>query len=485
MKVCPGCGVSVIDTAKFCVKCGFNIKKHEEEMAKECFCPECGTKFSGGVFCPECGYNVSEAVAVSDGGEVKEAVVGEVTESAVGGGDFGDGWLDGIADETDAAVMGKAKEALKAERAKGLAGMEFVEHSDGTYTVTKLSDKYAISVNIPKGVIAIGEGAFAGTDVVKVTLPEGLLQIDDRAFKSCKSLSEIKLPESLMIIGEEAFLGCEILELVIPESVRRVGKDAIKNTATERREAEAARKLAEEREKEKREQEKKRNAELFAQFCQINEVKDGVLVKYNGTDSRVVIPSGIREIGDQGFHSNSTVSEVVIPDTVTRIGWSAFYGSGITSINISNSVTYIGACAFAECTRLSAITVAGGNPAYTSKDGVLYTKDGKELVCYPSGRPGMTYTIPASVEAIGKCAFYKNSTLSTITIKSGRISIGVDAFYSATSLISIAIGNIGNIAAVADYAFYGCKNLTLRIPMSTYNQSPSNAFEGIKQLVKL
>ena len=49
MKNCPKCQVSVSDTAKFCVKCGFNIKKFEEEnAARECFCPECGTKFSGG-----------------------------------------------------------------------------------------------------------------------------------------------------------------------------------------------------------------------------------------------------------------------------------------------------------------------------------------------------------------------------------------------------------------------------------------------------
>ena len=71
MKQCPQCQANVSDTAKFCVKCGFNIKKHEEEMAKEYFCPECGSKkpeakpvngwkcacgnVAQGNFCPECG----------------------------------------------------------------------------------------------------------------------------------------------------------------------------------------------------------------------------------------------------------------------------------------------------------------------------------------------------------------------------------------------------------------------------------------------
>ena len=61
MKQCPNCQASVSDTAKFCMLCGFNIKKHEEEQTQtqQIFCPECGTKITMGTFCPECGYNVS------------------------------------------------------------------------------------------------------------------------------------------------------------------------------------------------------------------------------------------------------------------------------------------------------------------------------------------------------------------------------------------------------------------------------------------
>ena len=61
MKECPKCKVLVADTAKFCIKCGFNIKNHEEENSKY-FCPECGTEFSDGKFCPECGYNIESEI---------------------------------------------------------------------------------------------------------------------------------------------------------------------------------------------------------------------------------------------------------------------------------------------------------------------------------------------------------------------------------------------------------------------------------------
>jgi len=46
--------------------------------------------------------------------------------------------------------------------------------------------------------------------------------------------------------------------------------------------------------------------------------------------------------------------------------------------------------------NLTTITVAPDNPVYASRDGVLFDKEGKTLLCYPTGRKG-AYTIPASV----------------------------------------------------------------------------------------
>ena len=47
MKNCPNCNASVIDTAKFCHKCRFNIKKYEDEKAQNdeaLYCTECGAE---------------------------------------------------------------------------------------------------------------------------------------------------------------------------------------------------------------------------------------------------------------------------------------------------------------------------------------------------------------------------------------------------------------------------------------------------------
>lgn len=55
---------------------------------------------------------------------------------------------------------------------------------------------------------AIGEGAFKGSDVQKITLPDGITHIDWFAFSDCKSLSEIYIPSSVSSIGYGAFDNC-------------------------------------------------------------------------------------------------------------------------------------------------------------------------------------------------------------------------------------------------------------------------------------
>ena len=64
-------------------------------------------------------------------------------------------------------------------------------------------------------------------------------------------------------------------------------------------------------------------------------IKNGVLKKYNGNSSDVVIPDVVTRIGWEAFSGCTGLTSITIPDSVTTIGWEAFSGcTGLTSITI-------------------------------------------------------------------------------------------------------------------------------------------------------
>ena len=78
--------------------------------------------------------------------------------------------------------------------------------------------KVGDSFEVPKGVRGIGGGAFYGSSVKKIALPESIVAIDSFAF--CEAaLAEINLPESILQIGEQAFAGTQLKSLELPEKI--------------------------------------------------------------------------------------------------------------------------------------------------------------------------------------------------------------------------------------------------------------------------
>lgn len=214
----------------------------------------------------------------------------------------------------------------------------------------------------------------------------------------------------------------------------------------------------------------------------------GTIKKYNGNDAVVNIPSEI----------NGT--------PVTTIGNAAFRDSSVTSVTIPDSVTEIGANAFAGCTNLTSVTYGGdwskltiqsGNPAVedavnaqlfdfkfilnnTAVIVIRYNGTAAD-VTIPSrykGKPVTaidhaafhdsavtSVTIPDSVTAIPDDAFSYCSNLTNISIPNSVTFIGFSAFNSCTSLKSITLPS--SLSTIQSYAFYNCGNLkTIRIPVS-------------------
>jgi hypothetical protein len=93
--------------------------------------------------------------------------------------------------------------------------------------------------------------------------------------------------------------------------------------------------------------------------------------------------------------NHKAVEEIVIHDRIRSVASGVHY-DGFHAEDHSY---------FASFLNLARITVDEDNPDFKDVDGVLFTKDMKTLIRYPSKRTGSSYTVPKEVERILKLAF--------------------------------------------------------------------------------
>lgn len=156
--------------------------------------------------------------------------------------------------------------------------------------------------------------------------------------------------------------------------------------------------------------------------------------------------------------------------TVISVGNRAFNGcSGLSSVEIGNSVTSIGVSAFSGCSGLISIVI--GN-SVTSIDGYAFSR------C-----SGLTsIVIPNSVTFIGEAAFSGCKGLTKVEIPDSVNIIGGYAFKDCKYLSSVKIGN--SVSSIGAYAFYACSFLTSVVIPNSVTSIGSNAFSfsGLKSV---
>jgi hypothetical protein len=170
-----------------------------------------------------------------------------------------------------------------------------------------------------------------------------------------------------------------------------------------------------------------------------------------------------------------------LPSSVTTIEGSAFADcASLTNITIPSSATAIEDWAFGSCVSLTSITVDSRNPAYVSKDGVLFDKTMLTIIKYPVGKKAKTYTIPSLVKSIGDRTFVGCTSLTSVAIPSLVASIGDFAFYECSGLTSITIPS--SVTSIGFAAFGECDNLT-SVTLSRRTQLGKDTFPPSTRII--
>ena len=231
------------------------------------------------------------------------------------------------------------------------------------------------SINIPNSVTSIGGRAFEGcSGLTSINIPNSVTSIGGYAFRSCKNLTQIIIPNSVTSIGENAFSGCPSIQTVfcfakqVPTSKTNSFDYSTITNATLYVPMESL--------------EQYKSTYPWSEFvkilgfveesgplsykykedgtAEVTEITDG----YSGTAAipQAVLKDGkiynVETIGDNAFSGCTGLTSIEIPNSVTSIGESAFSGcSGLTSINLPDGLTSIGEWAFYNCSGLTSITI--------------------------------------------------------------------------------------------------------------------------------
>jgi hypothetical protein len=157
--------------------------------------------------------------------------------------------------------------------------------------------------------------------------------------------------------------------------------------------------------------------------------------------NNITLSSGLTRIDNYAFKNCNSLESIILPDSLTFIGEYAFSSCmNLRNIIIPKNVTSIGLEAFYQ-NGLENFSVSIDNNTYKSIDGVLFNKEGTNLICYPINNIRNSYEIPKGVETISTGAFFL-STLNDITIPDSIKTIESSAFCCCENLTNLTILSI-------------------------------------------
>ena len=152
--------------------------------------------------------------------------------------------------------------------------------------------------------------------------------------------------------------------------------------------------------------------------------ENGVLTKYTGQDTEIVLPDNVKVIGRRVFcrvSGSGAVTKLTVPEGVTEIQEYAFDFSSIREIVLPSTLRKIGRNAFSNCKQLRTINIPEGVTEIA--DFAFQYSDLEEIV------------LPQSLTEIGREAFLFCKKLKKVDLpQSESLHIGNKAFFGCYGL---------------------------------------------------
>ena len=365
---------------------------------------------------------------------------------------------------------------------------------------------YKSSVLELTSVESIGDYAFYFAGLKgSLELPEGLKSIGENAFEACTNMgANLYLPSTLESIGSNALKGDYNIQYIVLESptAPMLGENVFAgcdylydidlNAHGTRQEM----------------QQWQAYVDALGLPCRVWRAQDPtaqspekgayqyenrVLTEYTGTKTRIhphltVSKEPVVGLGDGVFKDSQTIEyfSVAHNDEFTTIGAESFMNSSLREVDLFDSVTTIGARAFANCAQLETLTLP--DSLTTIGEGALDGLTGlKKLVikCDPALIPaGAFANMPNLSEVTVESGaipahMFEGSGVTALTLGAGVTEIGEKAF--ADTALNAA--ELTNVTAIGAGAFEGSALERVRLSASASVGERAFANTKLKQLV--
>ncbi|MBR4148376.1 MAG: leucine-rich repeat protein [Bacteroidales bacterium] len=300
-------------------------------------------------------------------------------------------------------------------------GVKFFDEASGLYY--NITGYNTVEVTYTPELETTGYNLYVGDIVIPETVDHNgvsytVTAVGDEAFKNCNGeLTSVVVSNTVTSVGELAFASCQyLLVVVLPNSVETIGDMA------------------------------------FANSWSLNSVR---------------LPEGIKVLPKDLFINCQYLTSIEIPSTVTRIESRAFFGSGLTSIDLPEEVTYLGDSVFYYCSHLSSVDV----PNTVTDLGA-----GAFACCYEL----RSIHLPENLTAIPDDLLNNCQLLDSIAIPETVTRIGDRAFLQCFHLTEIRIPDV--VTSLGSSAFRACVGLTSFDIPETVGHLGSNLFRQCDQL---